>query len=1115
MGLCLSCFRRETHSAGQAAPYSEQGPCEDAAPALPVVASKELLGQLCVPDGDGQAHVNLSPSSGTLFTGGWVSVQRRAAGRSSQAIAVALEVADEGPDDDEPKVARRGLSVYKSASYDHRSLISSFIRSSKVLPGALEDVGSEGSRSGHGSITNDNIRNADAIYNSSIRSGSAFCGGSVRNGTVRNGSAFFNGSVRNGALCNTSSTTTTTITTTTTNNNNNSCPNPMEASAKRGILGTGCDSPYRGGRDYGSRTGSDDDMTDGSGAEEGGDAGLQNRGGADPQRTRAGERDGRNGSEGSVYYGVEGKTARAATFQAAASCGGTAIRATASFLRRQPGDFQSGTLLLVRAGLDQPCQRPLRRVDGSDGFGSGGSINGLGEGSQRMRPGSPPAFRILSEHPLEDRPWQNFTVRSGGMQTPGMIEQPKQQLSSQQPKQSASLGKEWRQEQPKQQGIKSAAFEDARVQVPWEPGKSRRRGTRGGGNTAGGDGSGNDSAGGDSSGNGGAGGDGSGNGSAGGDGSGIGGAGGDGSGIGGAGGDGSGNGGAGGDGSGNGGAGGDGSGNGGAGGDGSGNGSAGGNGSSHRDRGAESLGVDSDGDDPGVGSMLRVGRAVSFSHLPSYRRRLGAGLGGRIASPSRLQRVRGPGCDEGEDGNAEFGADDISVCNSPAWRIRCVVPNRLYSGGDGDDATMEFTNTRGLGRAYGVTAGVGFAWSARSLRVCSPDTSYRGGAGGSSGGGLFARGAARLRGLPAEASAGNGSGNADSGGTVVRNETEMDRSSPSSRWLQTREMKPGRSILKRSKSAFAVAYDYDDDADGDNGDGNDDDDDDDDDDDGDGGALAALPNGGQRLALPGQGVGDGGGDNGSNADDSGDAKGGRKGGPSRGGVIEVEMDKLEVEDTAETAGPEGQWCAEEPGTSRDQRLLRVNPASSRHPSKDAPAFLSPSAPPPPPAVPPSRPRLSLGDAPLEQVIVTPKTSPAVGVSVYSIRSTGIAISAIRTPMVASVVTSPATTRVDTAATVDVPVELAQEAAVESHLSGAAPVWQAIAAPRAEANGEGGDATEPGLSSFRTVPIAAAAATVAIPGAGGDCKPMFVRNGNSESAWVLCKHMEGTAGAMAF
>ncbi|GIL81857.1 hypothetical protein Vretifemale_10833, partial [Volvox reticuliferus] len=283
MGLCFSCRRRDGHSPGQAATLSEQGPCENAS-ALPVLTSKELLaacaqGQLRVPDSYDRSQVNLRPESGKSCTGVWVSAQRRTAAWSSQAHSVAdaaLEFADEGPDDDEPKVARRGLSIYKSSAYDHRSLISSFIRSGKVLPGALEDGGSEGSRSGHGRIGNGSVHNGNVIFNGSIRSGSAYCGGSVRNGTVRNGSAFFNGSVPNGVFCSNSSTTTTN------NNNNNTSfsPTPNVASTKRGILNTGCDSPYQSGRDYGSpRTGSDDDKTDGIGAEGGGDAGRQDRGG--------------------------------------------------------------------------------------------------------------------------------------------------------------------------------------------------------------------------------------------------------------------------------------------------------------------------------------------------------------------------------------------------------------------------------------------------------------------------------------------------------------------------------------------------------------------------------------------------------------------------------------------------------------------------------------------------------------------------------------------------------------------------------------------------------------------------------------------------------------------
>ncbi|GIL95410.1 hypothetical protein Vretimale_1440, partial [Volvox reticuliferus] len=525
------------------------------------------------------------------------------------------------------------------------------------------------------------------------------------------------------------------------------------------------------------------------------------------------------------------------------------------------------------------------------------------------------------------------------------------------------------------------------------------------------------------------------------------------------------------------------------------------------DHGAESFGDDVDGDDPRVGGVLRVGRAVSFSHLPSSRRRLGAGLGGTITAPSRLQRVRGPGCDERDDENAELAAADISVCNSPAWRIRCVVPNRPYGIGDGANTTLEFANTRGLRLAYGITAGVGLAWSARSLRVGSPDLSYRGGAGERSGGGLFARGASRLRGLPAEMGngAGNGGGDADSGGVVVQNDMELGRSSPSSRWLQTRQMKPGRSILKRTKSAFAVAYDYDYDADGDAGDG--------DGDDGDGRALAALPNGGPS-ALPGQGPCDDRGDDSSTADDRGDANNGKSGGSRQRDAIGVLMDDLDDdEDTAKTGGAEGERCAEAGGsTSQKQRSLTMSPVSGCHPNADAPASRSPSSPPsqPPMLAPPSRARGSLGDGPLEQVIGTLPMSPAARVSSYGITSTSI--SAIRTPFAASVVALPASTPVGIAAATTVHAVEAQ-AAVTSERPGAAPVWQASSAQLADTNGEGGDAVGPGLCSFLTAPIAATAtAAAATQGAGVSCKPTFAMD--SEGASVLGTHMEGTSRAMA-
>ncbi|EFJ51237.1 hypothetical protein VOLCADRAFT_88111 [Volvox carteri f. nagariensis] len=147
------CFRLPKYSflptSRQAVTHPQQEQCEDYAPAQLSIAGEGLLGLLQAQAADAKDPLTSPEEIGRCIRA--VSQRRVEAWVSSDADRCAsamLGVADDASDEDSPKLARRGLSVYKSGIYDHRSLISSFIRSGKVLPGAFE-IGdlNEGSRS--------------------------------------------------------------------------------------------------------------------------------------------------------------------------------------------------------------------------------------------------------------------------------------------------------------------------------------------------------------------------------------------------------------------------------------------------------------------------------------------------------------------------------------------------------------------------------------------------------------------------------------------------------------------------------------------------------------------------------------------------------------------------------------------------------------------------------------------------------------------------------------------------------------------------------------------------------------------------------------------------------
>ncbi|GLC41408.1 hypothetical protein PLESTM_001192900 [Pleodorina starrii] len=501
MVFCLSCFQVKVEKSGdEPATGLKHGRDRTTAPAQCAVDDKEILGRLQLEDardadvngsaplqdggGEGKSRKKLL-LAGASSKDVWVAAAAAAAAQQHRRVmawpsqdaagapgdTAALEALlddhdnDNDNDNDNDKLdddyeeeegesprraPPRGLSVYKSAVYDHRSLMSSFIRSSnKVLPmvattaaaedGAPADEGPcadagvyGGSLRNGGSVRNGGgVRNSGAFYGGV--GGGAFQNASVRGGvacyrsnSVRNASAFYGrssggggdgggASVRHASLRHIFSSSGG-------GDTGSAGGRPQSAIGPTGGGGGGAAAAGGGGSGVGGVGGD-------AGASTGGGSGVISDGSSQNVVVRKRSETGMGGAVGSETAGdgcgvpppLPSPPLRLAPI------GSTVVdRAAAggSFLRRRPlGDPLSASLVLVRTSLDQPAPPRSSRSGGGGSGSGGGSGGGGGSGSEiggadsegrdawlRAAPDSRPA--VL--HHLGERRWQSFSARSGG-----------------------------------------------------------------------------------------------------------------------------------------------------------------------------------------------------------------------------------------------------------------------------------------------------------------------------------------------------------------------------------------------------------------------------------------------------------------------------------------------------------------------------------------------------------------------------------------------------------------------------------------------------------------------------------------------------------------------------